>query len=135
VTQPGRRATVLEVAGLLAAVVLLAQCGEGAGASGPSPATAARLATQSATRARVLARTVADLRERVDSLRRAAGRTRSRWARQRRRASGRLDRARAQADAADAAADAAAARVDEVARDLSILTRRFDYHLKRSGGR
>jgi TolA-binding protein len=128
--------TMKAASSALVALVLFAGCG---GDPEPRPGASA---TASQEDLASLQDRVAELEDLVDDLREGDDRMAARLRATTTRLGDSVSSLRsslqsAEDDATDALADAgaAAARVEQVARDLSVLTERYDYHLRRYHGR
>jgi hypothetical protein len=126
--------------GIVAALAVLTACGSDAGSAGTDPADAVARAQAAEALDRVASLT--DRVERLGSELQGQERARRRMidgiktrigvlAERLREA---LDAVRAAAESAGADADAAAAQIGGIARNLSVLSERFDYHLRNGGG-
>lgn len=126
--------------GIVTALAVLTACGSDAGSAPTDPADA----TARAQAAEALDR-VASLTDRVDRLgaelqdqerarRRMIDDVKTRIGALAERLRGALGAVRAVAESAGVDADAAAAQIGGIARNLSVLEERFDYHLRNGGG-
>lgn len=126
--------------GIVTALAVLTACGSDAGSAPTDPADA----TARAQAAEALDR-VASLTDRVDRLgaelqdqerarRRMIDDVKTRIGALAERLRDALGAVRAAAESAGADADAAAAQIGGIARNLSVLEERFDYHLRNGGG-
>ena len=128
------------VIAIVAALAVLTACGSDAGSTRTDPADAAARAQAEEALDRV-----ASLTDRVERLgsklqaqeraqRRTVGGIKTRIGVLAERLQEALAAVRAAADSAGADADAAAAQIGGIARNLSVLKERFDYHLRNGGG-
>ncbi|MDQ3876839.1 MAG: hypothetical protein M3290_00600 [Actinomycetota bacterium] len=131
-------AQVHRLVGISLVAVLLGACGT---SDGPSLDSVEKKATDAAAAVSSLRAEVAGLRAEVDRVEAAKKDTLHRVDSVKKRLAAAIDRlqqanrdAKSSAKAASDSASSALADAQQAIRDLEILTQRFDYHLRHSGG-
>jgi hypothetical protein len=125
---------------IVAALAVLTACGSDAGADRTDPADAAARAQAAEALDRVASltdrveRLGSELRDQERAQRRLADGIETRLGVLAERLREALDAVRVAAESAGADADAAEAQIGGIARNLSVLKERFDYHLRNGGG-